>query len=72
MDKLVRQRVGAGALYVGCSAGSIVAGESISTAFWKGWDDPAVAPADWEDAANLRAMGLAPGRCFFPSSSFCW
>merc|ERR1719291_567719 len=38
-DKLVKRRVEAGALYVGCSAGSIVAGQSISTAFWKGWDD---------------------------------
>ena len=72
MDKLVKRRVEEGALYVGCSAGSIVAGEHISTAFWKGWDDPAVAPSDWEDAANLQAMGLAQGRVFFPHMEAGW
>eukprot|EP01041_Mallomonas_annulata_P001041 gene1041-2038_t len=33
-----------GCLYVGASAGAIVAGKSIETAFWKGWDDPNVIP----------------------------
>jgi len=27
-------------LYIGASAGAIVAGRSIETAYWKGWDDP--------------------------------
>lgn len=27
-------------LYMGCSAGAIVAGKSIKTAYWKGWDSP--------------------------------
>ena len=60
LDELVRRRVlEQGALYVGCSAGSIVAGRSISTAFWKGWDDPAVVPsADWSEPQAIQALGL--------------
>ena len=37
-----------GCLYIGASAGAIVAGKSIETALWKGWDDPAVAGDDFE------------------------
>jgi len=36
-----------GGLYVGASAGAIVAGRSVSTAYWKGWDDPLVAGEDF-------------------------
>ena len=36
-----------GCLYVGASAGAIVAGKSIETALWKGWDDPGVAGDDF-------------------------
>ncbi len=57
LDKLIRSRVAAGALYVGCSAGAIVAGRSAATALWKGWDDPR--------AQALRADPLLRGReCF--------
>lgn len=73
VDALVRKRVlEGGALYVGASAGAIVAGSTISTVFWKGWDDPSVAgelDADkvWADEANLRGMGLVmPDTAFFP------
>jgi len=58
---LIANRVADGCLYVGQSAGSIVAGESIETAYWKGWDDPAVVPgADWTAATlgtALRSWG---------------
>ena len=37
-----------GGLYVGASAGAIVAGRSIRTAEWKGWDDPSIAGDDYE------------------------
>ena len=36
LDALVRRRVDEGAVYVGMSAGSIIAGRSVATAFWKG------------------------------------
>ena len=31
-----------GCIYIGASAGAIVAGKSIHPAYWKGWDDPTV------------------------------
>eukprot|EP01082_Thalassiosira_pseudonana_P011671 g10490.t1 g10490 contig4:1967476-1968709(+) len=33
-----------GAVYCGKSAGAIVAGSNVSTATWKGWDEPSVVP----------------------------
>ena len=49
-----------GGLYMGASAGAIVAGKSIRTAYWKGWDDPAVAGTDfeWTNEA-LQGRGLS-------------
>jgi len=56
-------------LYVGQSAGAIIAGSSIQTALWKGWDDPtaggSLADVEWTDA-KLRSLGLVPDRLFFP------
>ncbi|KAJ8608247.1 hypothetical protein CTAYLR_009479 [Chrysophaeum taylorii] len=50
------------AVYVGVSAGAIVAGTSVSTALWKGWDDETVAPPrDW---AQEPGMGLVPYAIF--------
>jgi len=57
-DAMIRQRLKDGALYVGCSAGSIVAGLSLETAHWKGWDDDTVVDVDWTDESNRRTMGL--------------
>lgn len=47
-----------GGVYVGQSAGGIIAGQSIRTAFWKGWDDPKAAGIEWTDE-NLRGAGIA-------------
>ena len=59
LDVLVRQRVlNEGAIFVGCSAGSIVAGRSITTAFWKGWDDPYVVPYVWTEPDAVAGLGL--------------
>jgi peptidase E len=70
LDELVRRRVlDEGAVYVGCSAGSIVAGATIQPAHWKGWDDPQaggeLAEVEWSEAA-CRSMRLVPDRAFFP------
>ena len=46
-----------GAVYVGQSAGAVVAGATIRTAFWKGWDDPNAAP---QDADRVRERGGRP------------
>lgn len=60
-----------GFVYVGRSAGSIVAGVSARTAVWKGWDDPSCAPdlnvdpaIAADDPAGLRGMGLVPFSVF--------
>ncbi|KAL1527032.1 hypothetical protein AB1Y20_015719 [Prymnesium parvum] len=72
LDALIRERVASGALYVGCSAGAIVAGRSIVPAFWKGWDSPAAASeTNWDDASNLVGMGLA-NSSFFPHFAPSW
>merc|ERR1719198_586582 len=72
LDAIVRRCVDDGALYLGISAGSIVAGRSISTAFWKGWDDPTVVPdCDWSND-RLAALGLVPDRSFFPHHDESW
>lgn len=71
VGELVRRRVVEdGLLYVGCSAGSIVAGQDVSTAYWKGWDDPRAGGAldgvDWAAPGATTALGLVAGVSFFP------
>jgi peptidase E len=49
-------------VYMGASAGAIVAGTSIETAFWKGWDAPILPDMGMDDcvwnAENLRGRSL--------------
>jgi peptidase E len=48
-----------GCLYAGASAGAIVAGKSIRTAYWKGWDDPTIVGDDFDwNEDTLRGRGL--------------
>ena len=56
-----------GLVVVGQSAGAICAGDSIRTAYWKGWDDPGAADGvDWDAPAALDGLALAPGLSVFP------
>ena len=60
---------GAYAVYVGKSAGAIVAGSRVDTATWKGWDNPAVVPGketygDWNGCRGMSFMG--PNASIFP------
>ena len=57
------------AVYVGKSAGAIVAGSRVDTATWKGWDNPAVVPGketygDWNGYRGMSFMG--PNQSIFP------
>ena len=56
------------ATYVGVSAGAIVYGRHLSTALWKGWDDPGVVepPRDW---TQVRGLDMALAKSFFPHHS---
>ena len=54
-------------VYIGVSAGAIVAGNSIETAYWKGWDDPTASGTISEEWTVDRKEGakLAPDESFF-------
>jgi magnesium-dependent phosphatase 1 len=54
--ELAEKSLSRGCIYLGCSAGAIVAGRSISTAYWKGWDEPEVG-LEWNDE-TLRGRQL--------------
>merc|ERR1712187_319603 len=49
-------------VYVGASAGSMCAGQSISVAFWKGWDDPGYGK-EWDlQHYGYNGLDLLPRR----------
>jgi Peptidase E len=62
------------ALYIGKSAGAIVAGKYVETATWKGWDDPSVVPGKetYEAWKGILGMDLVGGASFFPHMSDDW
>jgi peptidase E len=59
------------AMYIGKSAGAIVAGKFVETATWKRWDDPSVVPGreTYEDWKGKIGLNLAGGASFFPHMS---
>lgn len=71
-DQLIQELLDAGALYVGVSAGSIVAGRTVQTAFWKDWDDrtaQGTLSVDWEDSEQARGLNILGGRSVFPHAN---
>merc|ERR1712032_1451386 len=62
-----------GLVYVGASSGAIVAGRSISTALWKGWDDPGYGQA-WDlSRIGYDGLNLLPGgQSVFPHYGPKW
>ncbi len=62
------------ALYVGKSAGAIVAGKYVETATWKGWDDPSIVPGleTYDDWKGSRGLDLVGGVSVFPHMSEDW
>lgn len=59
------------AVYCGKSAGAIVAGESIETGTWKGWDDPSVVPGmeEYSDWIGVKGLNILGGDSIFPHMS---
>ena len=71
VDDIMRACTGndASAVYVGKSAGAIIAGSRVDTATWKGWDNPAVVPGkeaygDWYGHKGMSFAG--PDISIFP------
>ncbi len=52
-DKIVAELIKQGKFYIGLSAGTILVGNSVETANWKGWDDPTIVNLD-----NWNGLGL--------------
>jgi len=71
--ELVRELVmSKGAVYVGASAGSIMAGRTIQMAFWKDWDDrtcEGTVSCDWTNPATAQGLNIAGGRSIFPHAN---
>lgn len=68
-DEHIRQAMDAGAIYIGVSAGSICAGRTVQTAFWKNWDDRTAGgtiSVDWDDSDLAQGLDLCSGRSIFP------
>ena len=63
-----------GAVYLGKSAGAIVAGSSVATATWKGWDDPSVVPGKetYDDWLECKGFQFAGTSSFFPHMDDQW
>ena len=62
------------AVYIGKSAGAIMAGKYVETATWKGWDDPSVVPGmeEYDDWMGVKGLNLGGERSFFPHMSPDW
>lgn len=61
------------AVYVGSSAGAILAGQGIETACWKGWDNPGIVPGmeayrNWQGVEGLQLIDAS----IFPHMSQEW
>jgi hypothetical protein len=67
-DDLKELLCGGGTFYCGSSAGAIVAGASMETACWKGWDDPSIVPGQetYDDWNGVAGLGLVGNTAFFP------
>ncbi len=63
-----------GAVYCGKSAGAIVAGDDMSTATWKGWDDPSVVPnrETYDDWIGTKGFTFSGSVSYFPHMSDDW
>jgi len=65
LEPIVKERCKRGALYVGRSAGAVIAGAQIVTADWKGWDPRNVVPEDFSIHTRQRGLNLIPGFSVF-------
>ena len=70
--ELIYELMDQGAIYVGSSAGSIMAGRTCQMALWKNWDDQScegTVNVDWSDKEIAKGLNLAGGRSIFPHAN---
>ena len=70
--ELIKKLMDSGAIYVGASAGSIMAGRTCQMALWKDWDDQScegTVSVDWSDKEVAKGLNLAGGRSIFPHAN---
>lgn len=70
--QIIYELMDKGALYVGSSAGSIMAGRTCQMALWKNWDDQScegTVNVDWTDREVAKGLDLAGGRSIFPHAN---
>lgn len=79
-DELVKRVKSGELMYVGNSAGGIVAGKSAETALWKNWDEmwswqqglPESDRTDWTAARATDGLDIVGGISFFPHHQTKW
>lgn len=54
------------------ASGAICAGQSIKTAFWKGWDDPGVVPGIKWTTEECQGLGILGKYDVFPHFQPMW
>ena len=70
--EIIRELMANGCIYVGASAGSIMAGKTCQMALWKNWDDQScegTVSVDWSDKEVAKGLDLAGGRSIFPHAN---
>jgi dipeptidase E len=71
-DSILQTLVEEGVIYVGLSAGSIVAGSSIEFAVWKGNNEAGEHGEFISDPANRQGLDLCGGLSIFPHFDDTW
>jgi len=73
-DDWTRRLQSCEAVYMGQSAGAIVAGQSVETACWKQWDDPRVVPhmENYDDWQSVKGLNLVGDYSLFPHMNAEW
>lgn len=71
-DGHILRLLAAGGVAVGSSAGTIVLGRTVQTAFWKDWDDRTAGGSisvDWSDPRLSAGLDVCGGRSFLPHAN---
>jgi peptidase E len=75
-DQVLEKMCNDGCIYVGVSAGAIVAGASVQVAAWKGWNEitglEGLEGVDWTLQESLAGLNICSACSVFPHYSRKW